>query len=59
MGRGSRVRSPPEPDTFTAMYREFVGFGTVVYWNSGVSRIPVTTSVGKLARTRLEKSVRL
>jgi len=27
--RGSRVRSPPEADTFTAMHREFVGFGTV------------------------------
>jgi len=29
MGRGSRVRSPPEADTFTAVHREFVGFGTV------------------------------
>jgi len=27
--RGSRVRSPPEADTFTAVHREFVGFGTV------------------------------
>ena len=27
--RGSRVRSPPEADTFTAAHREFVGFGTV------------------------------
>ena len=26
---GSRVRSPPEADTFTAVHREFVGFGTV------------------------------
>jgi len=25
--RGSRVRSPPEADTFTAVHREFVGFG--------------------------------
>jgi len=24
--RGSRVRSPPEADTFTAVHREFVGF---------------------------------
>ena len=29
MGRRSRVRSPPEADTFTAVHREFVGFGTV------------------------------
>jgi len=39
MSRGSRVRSPPEAgdddddddeaDTFTAVHREFVGFGTV------------------------------
>jgi len=29
MGRESRVRSPPEADTFTAVHREFVGFGTV------------------------------
>ena len=29
MGRGSRVRNPPEADTFTAVHREFVGFGTV------------------------------
>jgi len=27
--RGSRIRSPPEADTFTAVHREFVGFGTV------------------------------
>jgi len=27
--RGSRVRSPPEADTFTAVHREFVGFGKV------------------------------
>jgi len=27
--RGSRVRSPLEADTFTAVHREFVGFGTV------------------------------
>jgi len=27
--RGSRVRSTPEADTFTAVHREFVGFGTV------------------------------
>jgi len=27
--RGSRVRSPPEADTLTAVHREFVGFGTV------------------------------
>jgi len=27
MGRGSRVWSPPEADTFTAVHREFVGFG--------------------------------
>jgi len=27
--KGSRVRSPPEADTFTAVHREFVGFGTV------------------------------
>jgi len=27
--RGSRVRSPPEADTFTAVHREFVGFDTV------------------------------
>ena len=27
MGRGSRVRSSPEAETFTAMHREFVGFG--------------------------------
>jgi len=26
---GSRVRSPPEADTFTAVHGEFVGFGTV------------------------------
>jgi len=26
MSRGSRVRSPPEADTFTAVRREFVGF---------------------------------
>ena len=25
MYRGSRVRSPPEADTFTAVHREFVG----------------------------------
>ena len=25
--RGSRVRSPPEADTFTTVHREFVGFG--------------------------------
>jgi len=24
MGRGSRVRSPPEADTFTAVHRELV-----------------------------------
>ena len=24
--RGSRVRSPPEAETFTAVHREFVGF---------------------------------
>jgi len=29
MSRGSRVRSPPEADIFTAVHREFVGFGTV------------------------------
>jgi len=29
--RRSRVRSPPEADTFTAAHREFVGFGTVWY----------------------------
>ena len=29
MGRGSRVRSSPEADTFTAVHREFVGFGAV------------------------------
>jgi len=29
MGTRSRVRSPPEADTFTAVHREFVGFGTV------------------------------
>jgi len=28
MARGSRVRSPPEADTFTAVHREFVGFGS-------------------------------
>jgi len=27
--RGSRVRSPPEADTFTAVHGEFVGFGTI------------------------------
>ena len=27
MYRGSRVRSPPDADTFTAVHREFVGFG--------------------------------
>ena len=27
MSRGSRVWSPPEADTFTAVHREFVGFG--------------------------------
>ena len=27
--RGSRVRSPPEADTFTAVHGEFVGFGMV------------------------------
>jgi len=27
--RESRVRSPLEADTFTAVHREFVGFGTV------------------------------
>jgi len=27
MSRGSRVRSPPEADTFTAVHREYVGFG--------------------------------
>jgi len=26
---GSRVRSPPEADTFTAVHREFVAFGAV------------------------------
>ena len=26
---GGLVRSPPEADTFTAVHREFVGFGTV------------------------------
>jgi len=31
MGRGSieYELSPPEADTFTAVHREFVGFGTV------------------------------
>ena len=29
MCRGSIERSPPEADTFTAVHREFVGFGTV------------------------------
>jgi len=29
MDRGSRVRSPPEADTFTAVHREFVGFWLV------------------------------
>jgi len=29
MGRGSRLRSPPEANTFTAVHREFVGLGTV------------------------------
>jgi len=30
MGGRSRVRNPgPEADTFTAVHREFVGFGTV------------------------------
>jgi len=28
-GWGSRVRSPQEADTFTAVHREVVGFGTV------------------------------
>ena len=28
MSRRSRVRSPPEADTFTAVHREFVGFGS-------------------------------
>jgi len=31
MGRGSQVRGPPEADTFTAVHREFVGFGTIRY----------------------------
>ena len=31
MSRGSRVRSPPEAETFTAVHREFGEFGTVLF----------------------------
>ena len=33
----------------TKFVLDIVPDGSVVWWNSGVSRIPVTTSVGKLA----------
>ena len=29
MGRGLEYEVPPEADTFTAVHREFVGFGAV------------------------------
>ena len=40
--KGSRVRSPPEADTFTAVHREFVGFGTVL--RCGLVRLELNKS---------------
>ena len=44
--RGSRVRSPPEADTFTAVHREFVGFGIRYDFNRLAVYLSFRTPIG-------------